>query len=339
MPANVESMAYALAGGVPWHREGIPVSNDMTVDGMLDAAGLRWTTSKRHMYFPKRTDDGKTVLKIVPDEFALVRDTDETVLDTVGPNYIPVQNEDIFGFFKRFVEAGDMQLETAGSLKGGRFIWALARFNDSFKVGKDDEHRGYILLSQPHQFGFSLTAALTPVRVVCWNTLNYALGSGLDGSASSVKASFRMVHSREFDDNVKAQAEAALGLAHNGMKAFSHTAQVLSEARATDGDVIDYFHEVFKIEREDDTEEAQLEQEKVRSATINKLSDILISAPGQDMNTTKGTWFGAMNACTYFIDHVRGGDDNRLYTAWYGPGAAQKRRAVDMALEYAKVAA
>jgi hypothetical protein len=121
-------MAYRKAGGVPWHREGVPVDNDMTVDAMLKASSLDWSVSKHPIYFPMPVSPGeKQKMRLVPDEFALVRDNDMAVLDTVGRGYIPVQNHDVFDFFKRYVEAGDMELETAGSLKGGRFIWVLAK--------------------------------------------------------------------------------------------------------------------------------------------------------------------------------------------------------------------
>ena len=196
MAHAVETMAYRLEGGLPWHGLGVPVDNDITIDDMLVRAGLDWSVSKRALYYPKRTVEGApTELRIAPEEYALIRDSDEVMLDTVGANYKPVQNRDVLDFFKRFVKAGDMQMETAGSLKGGKFIWALARINESFKIGgkHGDETRGYLLLSQPHQFGFSMTAALTPVRVVCWNTINYALGSKLDGSSGGrTTASFRM---------------------------------------------------------------------------------------------------------------------------------------------------
>src|SRR5215470_19096258 len=117
MPANVESMAYRAEGGVPWHGEGEPVNNNMSVNAMLKKAGLDWTVSKHPLYFPMPVAEGeKTRMRIVPDEYALVRDSDLSVLDTVGPAFKPVQNAEVFDFFKRFVKAGDMEMETAGSL-------------------------------------------------------------------------------------------------------------------------------------------------------------------------------------------------------------------------------
>lgn len=336
----VETMAYRAEGGLPWHGLGEPVANNMTTREMLVKAGLDWTVSKQPLYFPTKQEDGKWKMRVVPDEFALIRDSDQTVLDTVGSNFKPVQNADIFDFFKRFVEAGDMQLETAGSLKGGRFTWCLARINESFTVGKKgygDETRGYLLLSAPHQFGFSLTAALTPVRVVCWNTINYALGAKLDGTAGQNTASFRMVHSREFNDNVKSEAERALGLAHEGMSTFSHTASMLSEIGAKDDDVTDYFHQVLRLEVDEAEQQEQEPEEEHRN--VKRFRESLISAPGADLPTAKGTWWGAFQATTHTVDHVLGRtNDNRLYSAWYGRGSTIKRRALELAVDFAKAA-
>lgn len=337
MPANVESLAYRSEGGVPWHGEGVPVTNDMSVDDMLKVSGLDWTVSKRPMYFPMQTPDGKTKLRIVPDEYAYVRDSDESVLDTVGSVFKPVQNHEIFDFFRRFVVAGDMEMETAGSLKGGKFIWALARIKDgSFTLNKNDTTNSYMLLSQPHQFGYALTAALTSVRVVCWNTISHALGAKLDGSGGSNSVSFRMTHAHAFDAEIKSAAERTLGLAHDGIKAYSHTAEMLSQSKATDDAVTDYFYDVLKIEATDE-EKVEAEAEENENRRLKRFRESLLSAPGQDLKSAKGTWFGALNAVTFSVDHLIGRDENRLHAAWYGRGSVIKRRALELAVEYAKV--
>jgi phage/plasmid-like protein (TIGR03299 family) len=313
----------------------VPVENDMSVDDMLVTAGLDWTVSKHPLYFPMPVAPGeKQRMRIVPDEFALVRDSDLAVLDTVGRGYTPVQNHDVFDFFKRFVEAGDMEMETAGSLKGGRFIWALARIKGgSFSLPKGDKTDSFILLSQPHTLGYALTAAMTTVRVVCQNTLTAALGGSLDGSKAS--GAFRHLHNRPFDDEVKAEAERTLGLAHEGIKVYSHTAKMLSNVRAKDDDVTDFFHGVLRLEHDEEVTEAEMiDFEENRN--MKRFRDSLATAPGQDL--FKGTWWNAFNAVTYTVDHVIGNDNNRLFSAWYGNGAQMKRRALDMAVDFAKAA-
>src|SRR5215208_2804100 len=125
MSAHVETMAYA--GETPWHGLGVPVSNDMSVEQMLTASGCDWTVSKKPMYFltnPDYVDLGeKPNMKLVPDEYAIIRDDNKSVLDTCGSKWKPIQNRESFDFLTRFVKAGDMSMETMGSLKGGRYVW------------------------------------------------------------------------------------------------------------------------------------------------------------------------------------------------------------------------
>jgi phage/plasmid-like protein (TIGR03299 family) len=275
----------------------------------------------------------KQRMRIVPDEFALVRDSDMSVLDTVGRAYIPTQNRDVFDFFKRFVEAGDMEMETAGSLKGGRYTWVLAKIKGgSFNLGKGDKTDCYILLSQPHVLGVSMVALLTAVRVVCWNTITAALGGSIDGK-NAATGSFRHLHSRPFDDEVKAEAERTLGLAHDGIKAYSHNAKLLSGVKAKADDVTDFFHGVLRLEHDEDVTEAEMiDFEDNRN--MKRLREALVMAPGQDL--FRDTWWNAFNAVTYTVDHVIGRDDNRLFSAWHGNGSQMKRRALEMAVDFAK---
>jgi phage/plasmid-related protein TIGR03299 len=189
MSHEIESIAWT--NEVPWHGLGVEVSDDLTADEMLVKAGLDWTVSKRPLYFPKVNTE-RTELKLIPNKFALTRDSDESTLDVVGDSYKPVQNADALDFFKRFVDSGDMKMETAGSLRNGQFIWGLAKIQESFNVGAGDEDRieGYLLLTQPHKFGFSMVAALTPIRVVCMNTMKMALGEKLNGRTAVLLACF-----------------------------------------------------------------------------------------------------------------------------------------------------
>jgi len=327
-------MAYRQSGGVPWHGEGVPVSNDMSVDDMLVASGLDWTVSKQPLYFPMPSvEGGKVRMRIVPDEFALVRDTDLAVLDTVGRSYVPVQNADSFDFFKRFVEAGDMEMDTAGSLKGGRFTWVLAKIKDgAFTLPKGDKTECFVLLSSPHQLGFSLTACMTAVRVVCQNTLTAALGGSLKGTNAK---GFRHQHRQAFDDNIKAEAERVLGLAHESIKEYSHTAHLLAGVKAKDEMVTDFFQGVLRLEHDEDVTEAEMiDFEENRN--MKRFREALTHQPGVEMS--RGTWWSAFNAVTYTVDHVMSRDDNRLFSAWYGNGANMKRRALDLAVEFASAA-
>jgi phage/plasmid-like protein (TIGR03299 family) len=302
---------------------------------MLKAAGLDWTVAKRELFYAP-ADGGNASIK-VPGKYGLVRATDNRLLTIVGSTYKPVQNDEAMDFFKKFVTAGKMSMETAGSLHGGQYIWALARLGSDFKLGKGDEVRGYLLLSQPHVFGKAMVIQFTPIRVVCWNTLTFALGGDLKGKPGS----FRMPHSIAFNDVVKQKAEIALGLATEQMDEFKQAAQLLSKKKADPKDVEEFFCEVLKFDPKVADKKKTRSKKKadavIEPRMLPRLRAALTHAPGSQLPTAIGTWWGAANAVTYVVDHELGRDQSAaLRTAWLGAKAGLKRRAIKLAIDRAK---
>ena len=122
MVAAVESMAWT--GEVPWHGEGVEVSNDLSPHEMMVAAGLDWSVSKRPTWTSakpieeyEKDADGNIELELLedPNRFTIVRDTDNAILSSCGSGYKPIQNERIFDFFSRFVKEANVSMETPGS--------------------------------------------------------------------------------------------------------------------------------------------------------------------------------------------------------------------------------
>lgn len=320
----VETMAYA--NEVPWHGLGVKVTNKLSPAEMLKVAGLNWQVSKQPMILAN-----KPTIK-VPNKFALVRDTDDKVLSVVGSTYRPVQNDIAMDFFKKFVVAGHMTMETAGSLDGGRYIWGLARLGKDFSVGKNDEVRGYLLLPQPHVHGKAMVIQFTPIRVVCWNTLNMALGSNLKGGAGA----FRMPHSMEFNDAVRTAAEVALKLASGQMDEFKQAAIMLSKKKAPEKAVEQYFCAVLKFDPKDNPRKAKKDGEQREPRMLPHFREALALAPGGQLGSAMGTWWGALNAVSYVIDHQTGRErETALRNAWLGHTAAIKRRALTLAIKAA----
>ena len=230
MAHQIETMAWA--GEKPWHRLGVEVDSNLTPWQMQEAAKLDWTVSKRPSYTLDAPEWGEDVGLIQAENtFHIVRDSDNQVLSHCGRDYIPIQNEQVFEFFKRFTEAGAMTMETAGSLKGGKEIWGLAKISEDFELIGGDEIKGYLLINQPHIVGKSMTIKLTPIRVVCNNTLTFALGQ--KGTAS-----FRMPHVRAFNEDVMESAREALGLSNEVMSLFKNQAKFLAQKKAKHSDIL-----------------------------------------------------------------------------------------------------
>ena len=126
MAHMVETMAYA--GEVPWHGLGEKVSNDLTPAQMMDKAGLNWKVRELESFVEF---DGN---RMPTGQKSLVRESDGRILTNVGADWNPCQNETAFEFFTEFVMNGDMEMHTAGSLRDGQMVWALAKVKESFQV-------------------------------------------------------------------------------------------------------------------------------------------------------------------------------------------------------------
>ncbi len=349
MSHEVETMAYS--GEVPWHGLGKKVSNDLTPAQMCKEAGLDWSVEKIEL---SGTFKGK---KIPSERSALVRESDGKILTYTTKDWNPLQNADAFEFFSEFVHSGKMKMHTAGSLRDGKMVWALAEINESFTVFGKDRIKSYLLFSSPHEYGKPVDIRFTPIRVVCNNTITLALNTVSD-------LMVRVTHRHKFNPE---QVKETMGLASHRLAEYKSMAQVLGKRKYTPENVVEYFKTVFpKVAKLDgvDAELADLEisndnkeivekvakaaAKKAGKAKVDKTADMSINAskafavletqPGAEFG--KGTWWQPFNAVTYIIDHHIGRDskETRMNNAWYGPMRAKKMLALKKAMEYAEAA-
>ncbi len=197
MPAEVESMFYVRE--VPWHGLGTNVEEALSSNEALTAAGLDWNVIQKEI---------KTIDNIpIPNMRANVRDSDNKVLGIVSDRYKILQNLEAFKFTDELL-GGDILYETAGSLQGGRKVWLLAKLSNEYKF-QDDEITPYLVLSNSHDGNAPVRVAMTPVRVVCQNTLNLAL--------HTAKRSWSVRHTSNIHGAIH-EARETLGLAQKYMK-------------------------------------------------------------------------------------------------------------------------
>lgn len=308
----VEHMAYT--NEVPWHGLGFHVDGNMTPAQMLKAAKLDWRVDRQDMHLADGTK--------VKDFAALVRSSDNSVLDVVGSRYIPTQNEDVFSFFKEFVEAGGATMETAGSLRNGKHVWGLAKLNAGFKMRGNDQVNGYLLAASPHEQGKSLVIKFTTVRVVCNNTITLALR----GKSAN---EFRMNHRNEFNTDMMSKAKDVLGIAREQLGEFEENARKLQKTKMSRKDAIDILQPYFQASVEAKDLIADFEKASPRMQTI---MDILERAPGAQPDNA----WGVLNAVTYYTDHVASRSaDRRLTNAWLGKTANMKEAVLADLLELA----
>ena len=306
-------MAYV--GDLPWHGLGTKVDKDLTPDQFQKVAGLDWEVEKQ----PLVTATGVSI----KNKEALVRTSDNSVLDVVGTGWNPVQNSEAFEFFHDYVMAGDMEMHTAGSLKDGQMVWALAKTKESFELFNGDQTDNYFLFTNPHQFGKSINIRMTPIRVVCNNTLTLSLSQNTDKMVT-------VNHRKAFDPNM---VKEQMGIAREKMEQYKSMAAFLGKKPATGENVIQYFNEVFGAPAKE--KENGVLPFTSRNAKI--AMENLQTQPGA--NFAQGSWWQAFNSVTYMTDHLQGREgDSRLQSAWYGRNRKVKLNALDKALEYAEAA-
>ena len=310
-------MAYV--GETPWHGLGVALPNGVAPYQMMEAAGLDWTVEKQSLV----TSEGAAV----PEKMALVRSSDNKVLDIIGKNWNPVQNEEAFNFFNDFCVTGSMDMHTAGSLKGGQIVWALAKINNSFELFGGDKVEGYLLFSNPHKFGQAIDVRFTPIRVVCNNTLTLSL-------QSSSQAAVKLSHKTAFDANY---VKELLGLSNFKLGQYKEMAEFLGSKKFKTDNVVSYFDQLFPTLSKKEREYENVVQLHELSQPGARCVELLETQPGA--NFAKGSWWSAFNAATYFIDHERGTNaDNRLTSSWYGQNKNLKLKALENAVQFAEAA-
>lgn len=329
MSHMVETMAYA--GEVPWHGLGRKVPNNLTPEQMMEVAGVNWTVYERLSYVFFEGNELATGQK------ALIRSDTMAVLSHVSKDWKTVQNIDAFRFFNEYIHAGDMEMHTAGSLKGGRIVWALAKVKESFEIFGGDRVDSYLLFSNPHEYGKAIDVRFTPIRVVCNNTLTFAIGS-------RSKNAVRIQHSTEFDAE---KVKRTLGIFHGQFGKYRKQVEYLGSRLFKRDKVEEYFREVFPIKTSrngiedfsavaNDNREPVLESMEL-SRSAKRCLELVDNQPGAKY--AEGSWWQAYNAVCYFTDHEFGKTaENRLHSQWFGDNRNVKRKASNLAMKYARAA-
>lgn len=321
MSNNRANMAYA--GETPWHGLGTNMKPGMSLEEWRKEAGLGWTGKLADIKFDAKLLDARgqpfTDTIAFDNRKVLYRDDTGGGLGLVGDNFKIVQPVECVEFFRDLCEHQGFQMETMGSLKEGRVIWALARTGDQFKLAGGDEVNGYVLLSTSFDGSMATQAKWTSVRVVCNNTLQM---SAKDAAAISV------THRSKFD---AALAKERLGLTH-AWTAFRDNAEQMAETKVTPEQAVEYFVKVYHQLNPKDVSLTDA-QDKSIEKTVKRLSEQYLTAPGAGLASARDTVWGLLNAVTHDIDYQRRShtQDTRLTSAWYGDGASVKERAYEAA--------
>jgi phage/plasmid-like protein (TIGR03299 family) len=228
----IVNMAYV--GATPWHGLGTQLNTTQPIEVWAKQAGMDWEIREAAVSFSTQAADDVGEVLSFPENKVLYRSDTKAPLSVVGQRYQVVQPREILEFYRDLTEVSGFELETAGVLKGGRKIWALAKTGQSSTLKGNDVTNGYVLLATACDGTLATTAQFTSVRVVCNNTLAVALGS----SNGAVK----VPHSTSFDSQaVKKQ----LGISVSVWDSFMYQMKTLSERRVKSREAANYFSRLF----------------------------------------------------------------------------------------------
>ncbi|RAJ80094.1 phage/plasmid-like protein (TIGR03299 family) [Chitinophaga dinghuensis] len=294
-----------------WHGLGQIVENYPTSEEAIKFAGLDYTVEKRPLFTydnenfansqKEDAHEGNIIIPEidVPNYYATVRTDNETVLGVVGREYEVVQNVDAFTFFDSIVDGDGIFYETAGALGQGERIFITAKLPSYIRVGNDDLIEQYLFLTTSHNGMGSITAAFTPIRIVCNNTLNAAMRN----HSNSVK----IRHTTNAKDRLT-QAHKVMGLANKLSVQMEDIFNQWAKVRITDPEVKKLIQLAMVPNKEVLQNITTGKVDELSTAFTNiveKVYEYAMSDSTQQTDTTRGTLFGAYNAVSGYFQNVR----------------------------------
>jgi len=260
MPANVETMYSAV--DTPWHRIGTVTDKAVNSEQAISHAGLDWTVSTRPIVTFDRANETEGNFIDIPDTFATVRDSDDTVLGVVGDRYKVVQNKECFNFLDTVVDDSEATYETAGSLNNGKIVWMMLNLGKEIKVD-EDVTVPYLLMVNSHDGSTSVRGLPTPIRVVCSNTLRLAL-------SSNAYKGFSFRHTQNVDGRIQ-QARTLLNLSYEYVDGFQEEMEKLLDTTVTDDMFYDVLENLMPLPMAKENNASQVSRVNQQRSSIEKL--------------------------------------------------------------------
>lgn len=315
------SMAYSIEGGVPWHTLGqpVPLGSDINTWAVLghllfnviEQPVIYYVDGYRDQQIPMTFDSRKT----------LYRDDTMEPLEVVSAGYHVVQPIEVLEFYRDLVDNYGYVIETCGTLDGGKKVFALARMGKGVRIMGQDLVMPYALLCTSYDKSLSTTFKPTTIRAVCWNTLSWAY-------AKDYMQAIRIPHSKKFNpDQVKIDA----GLYEEGFNEMADDMNKMANTRVTKDQAVKFFLSLYHdLEKEEELEITPAEEK-----AMNTMIQLATNGRGANLESSKGTVWGLLNAVTEFVDHEAASrsTNNRFKSSQFGAGNVLKGTALNQAEE------
>lgn len=321
-----------------WHGLGTIVKDYPNSRDAIQYAGLDYQVMKHPLYtsgtiIGESLSDNAVQQIEVPDYYATLRSDTKQVLGVVGKDYEVVQNAAAFSFFDSIVQGDGIQYETAGALGKGERIFITAKLPGYIKVGSNDMIEKYLFLTTSHDGFGSITAAFTPVRIVCQNTLNAAMR----GHSNAVK----IRHTSNAKERLE-QAHKVMGISNKLSEELQEIFNRWTRIRITDPQVKKLI-QLAMVPNKEVLNYLQAGKDDDLSTYFKNMVDTVyeytMSSPSQLTETTGGTLFGAYNAVTGYFQNVRNYKDNeaKVKSLFFGgTGQLRSQAAFNLCVEFEK---
>ena len=307
MSANVESMAWnnfvKFGAGVPWHGEGVCVDDEQSlfdINLFGEKAGINWDVFKEPLITLSRAKaavkyasgeiNTEVNVEADTDAFAIRRKTDGSILGVVGPKYRPLQNADALKWFEPWLDNRLLALNTAGALENGKKVWVLAQVvkETIMDVTGKDTVAKFVMLSNSHDGTAAVRVGLTPIRIVCQNTLAMA-------HSDSQSKLMRIRHSSQMERNLEAMRDA-IDLVNNDFEMSAQQYRWLATRHINQKDLRKYVRVLVQGEKD---AELPFDDASTRTQNIIKKIEGRMDMPNQKISS--GTWWAAYNSVNEYL--------------------------------------
>ncbi|MGB2791287.1 MAG: DUF932 domain-containing protein [Candidatus Moraniibacteriota bacterium] len=275
MAHEVETMFSARE--VPWHGLGVITEDVLTAKDAIIAAGLDWDVELRNIYVASSDKKSKLIL---PGNHAVVRTSDDRVLGTVRSRYVPFQNRDAFAFADSLVDSGEAKYETAGALRDGRVVFLTMKVPTDIKIAGEDAHDLYVVLRTSHDGSKAIGVYVTPIRVVCMNTMTFAV--------NAAEQKWSMPHVSTVEGKLQ-EARETIRLTFDYADQFVVMGNQLVSTKITDDQLVALLEDVMPN----------------RPKTADVIDQMMHLYRSSETNGYQGTAWGGLNAITEYFDHGR----------------------------------
>ena len=286
--------SMAFVGKTPWHGLGQELEDNQPLEVWAARAHLDWKVKMTDVMY--QAENGSILSW--DQRKVLCRDDTGAPLSVVSNHYKPVQPIECLEFFGKLIKNHGFKMSTAGSLRGGTRIWALADMSREIRIFGQDKIRAFLLLATSYDLSLATTACFTSVRVVCNNTLQWAYNR--DGQNTGA---VKVPHFSVFDAD---KVQFDLGIIDQAWSQFEEDATKMAEVKVTQEQALRFFMDLFHDkENGDDYSDVQ------KNRAIPKLMFINETGVGQNTRSAQSTVWGMVNAVSRYVDHEKGTKDRR----------------------------